>query len=238
MSDTTSPSDATTERHGATTAIDIAPQRPPGWNRIRRLVRASADWLHLIFASAIVVGVFVQVYLIGAYIFGAGQGALDAHETVGFTAHGFEVLVFVAAVIAWLPWRDLLLSLLLAVVGTGQVALAGEHRWVGGLHPLLALVVFVLAATLARRAIRRRRQGRLAHHDPFVHTRAGTVARSVNPFRSIVSPLLKMTTPSEPGQNMSWVRKAFVFTKLSTDGDRRSPATVCLRSDRDKHASG
>jgi hypothetical protein len=97
----------------------------------------------------------VQVYLIGAYIFGAGQGALDAHETAGFTVDGFEVLVFVSALIAWVPGRDLVLSLLLAVVGTVQVALASEHRWVGGLHPLLALVVLTLAATLARRAIRR-----------------------------------------------------------------------------------
>jgi len=40
------------------------------------------------------------------------------------------------------------------VVGTVQVTLASEHRWVGGLHPLLALVVFALAATLALRATR------------------------------------------------------------------------------------
>jgi hypothetical protein len=38
-----------------------------------------------------------------------------------------------------------------------QVSLANGHRWVGGLHPLLALVVLSLAATLALRAIRRRR---------------------------------------------------------------------------------
>ena len=119
------------------------------------MTRVGARWAHLALALAVVVGVFVQVYLIGAYIFGAGQGALDAHETAGFTVHGFEVLVFVAALVAWLPWRDLLLSLLLAVIGTVQVSLASEHRWVGGLHPLLALVVVGLAATLALRGLRR-----------------------------------------------------------------------------------
>jgi hypothetical protein len=120
-------------------------------------VRGCARWLHLLLAAAVVLGIFVQVYLIGAYIFGAGHGALDAHESMGWTIHGFEMLVFLAALVAWLPWIDLVLSLLLAVIGTAQVTLASEHGWVGGLHPLLALVVLSLAVTLALRAIHRHR---------------------------------------------------------------------------------
>jgi hypothetical protein len=116
--------------------------------------------VHLALALGVIVGVFVQVYLIGSYTFGAGQSALDAHKSMGWTVHGFEMLVFVVALVAWLPWVDLLLSLLLALIGTVQVALASEHRWVGGLHPLLALVVVGLAAALALRAIRRRRDAR------------------------------------------------------------------------------
>jgi hypothetical protein len=118
------------------------------------LVRRGASWLHFALALAIVVAVFVQVYLIGAYIFGAGQGALDAHRTVGFSAHGLEVLVLIVALVAWLPRRALALSALLALIGTVQIAMASEHRWVGGLHPLLALVVLVLAATLVRKTPR------------------------------------------------------------------------------------
>ena len=125
------------------------------------MLRRGAAWLHLALALAIALGVFLQVYLIGAYIFGAGSAALDAHTTVGFTVHGLEVLIFVTAVVAWLPRADLGLSLLLAVIGTVQVSLANGHRWVGGLHPLLALVVLTLAATLALRAIRRHR-----NHEP------------------------------------------------------------------------
>jgi hypothetical protein len=102
-----------------------------------------------------VLGVFVQVYLIGAYIFGAGPGLLDAHRSTGFTLQGLEVILFLAALAAWLPRRDLILSLLLALVGTLQAGLANANRWVGGLHPLLALVVLALAATLALRATRR-----------------------------------------------------------------------------------
>lgn len=113
-------------------------------------VRRGASRLHLALAVTIVLAVFVQVYLIGSYIFGAGQAALDAHRTVGFTAHGLEVLILIVALIAWLQRRDLLLSALLAVIGTVQVALAGAHRWVGGLHPLFALIVLALAVALVR----------------------------------------------------------------------------------------
>jgi hypothetical protein len=99
------------------------------------------------------------VYLIGAYIFGAGSGALDAHKTIGFTAHGLEVLTLLFALVAWLPRPDVALSLLLALIGTVQVALAGEHRWLGGLHPRLALVVLGVAAAPAFRGLRRHRVG-------------------------------------------------------------------------------
>jgi hypothetical protein len=73
---------------------------------------------------------------------------------VGFTTHGLELLILVVALVAWLPRRDVILSALLAVIGTVQVALASEHRWVGGLHPLFALVVLALATALARRGRR------------------------------------------------------------------------------------
>ena len=148
----------------AAAPIELAPKRRSRASRALRGVRVGGRWVHLVLALAVVAGVFVQVYLIGAYIFGAGQGALGAHKTAGWTVHGFEMLVLVAALVAWLPWVDLVLSLLLAVFGTVQVALANEQRWVGGLHPALALVVVGLAATLALRAIRRRRDARLGVH--------------------------------------------------------------------------
>ena len=145
----------------AAVPIELAPKRRSHASVALRRVRAGGRWAHLILALAVVAGVFVQVYLIGAYIFGAGQGTLDAHKTAGWTVHGFEMLVFVAALIAWLPWVDLVLSLLLAVIGTVQVALANEHRWIGGLHPMLALVVAGLAAMVVRRSVWRRRDARL-----------------------------------------------------------------------------
>lgn len=140
-----------------TAPIELAQTRGATTRSLLTGVRRGASWLHVALALAIVLAVFVQVYLIGAYVFGAGQGALDAHRTVGFTAHGLEVLIFIAALVARLSPRDLVLSALLAVIGTVQIALAGEHRWVGGLHPLLALVVLAVAAALVVRA---RRDGR------------------------------------------------------------------------------
>ena len=145
----------------ATAPIELAPKRRWSASGALRGLRVGGRWVHLVLALAVVAGVLVQVYLIGAYIFGAGPGALDAHKTAGWTVHGFEMLLFVAALLAWLPWVDLVLSLLLAVLGTVQVALASEHRWVGGLHPLLALFVVGLAAALVLRAVRRRRATRL-----------------------------------------------------------------------------
>ena len=120
-------------------------------------LRRGAAWLHLALALAIALGVFLQVYLIGAYIFGAGSEALDAHTTVGFTVHALEVLLFLVALVAWLPRADVGLSLLMALLGTAQIALAQANGWTGGLHPLGALLVLVLAAALVRRDLQRRR---------------------------------------------------------------------------------
>jgi hypothetical protein len=121
-------------------------------------IRRVAIWAHLGLALLVVAGVFVQVYLIGAYIFGAGSEALDAHRTVGFTVHGFEVLILLAALVAWLPRADLGLSVLMAVGGTVQLALSSAEKWTGALHPLGALFVLVLAAVLVRRDLRHRRR--------------------------------------------------------------------------------
>jgi hypothetical protein len=129
------------------------PTRRPGG------LRAALGLLHLGLALLVVAGVVVQVYLIGGYIFGAGQGALDAHIGVGWMVHTAELLVFLIALAAWLPRGEIGLSLALAVLGTVQVLLSSGEEWVGALHPLLALLVLGLAGVLAQRGLRRRRAG-------------------------------------------------------------------------------
>lgn len=138
------------------------PQTPAARVSIVALLRRGAAWLHLALAVAIALGVFLQVYLIGAYIFGAGSDALDAHTDVGYTVHGLEMLLFLVALAAWLPRADVGLSLLMALLGTTQIALAGTHGWTGGLHPLGALLVLVLAAAIVHRDRQRRRPARFS----------------------------------------------------------------------------
>jgi hypothetical protein len=119
--------------------------------------RNGAAWVHLVLAGAIVAGVFAQVYLIGAYVFGAGTGALDAHESVGWIVHSLELLVALLAIVAWMPRDAIALSVGLAVVGTAQVMLAQATAWTGALHPLGALIVLIGAAVLVRGDLRLRR---------------------------------------------------------------------------------
>lgn len=120
----------------------------PGWSRPLR-------WAVLIAATLVVVGVFVQVYLIGAYVRGAGEDALDAHRWAGNAVQGLQALVLLAALAGmWRRWADIGLAIALLAVGTVQIGLAEGEEWVGGLHAFLALVVLVLATVIAHRAVR------------------------------------------------------------------------------------
>jgi hypothetical protein len=120
-----------------------------------------ATWLNLVFASIIVIGVFVQAYLIASYAMGAGESALDAHGFVGgLVIHASELLVFLTALAAfWGWWRWILVNLGLFVLGTVQIFLLPPDDdpgspWVHGLHGLFALFVLVYAAYIAKRDLR------------------------------------------------------------------------------------
>jgi hypothetical protein len=114
-------------------------------------------WLSLVFAAAVLVGLFLQLYFITAWVFGEG-GALDAHKDVGgLVVHPLEILAFVAALIGWWGvWRNVLWSLALPIVGTVQIFFVGDlndpgNGWVHGLHGGLVLFVAALAAVIVRR---------------------------------------------------------------------------------------
>lgn len=113
------------------------------------------QWAILVTASLVVLGVFLQVYFIASYIFGAGDDALDAHTNLGFFVHILEVLAFLAALVAyWKRWSRIAPAFALAVIGTVQLGFADGDEWVGGLHGLLALVVLILGHEVAQRAVR------------------------------------------------------------------------------------
>ena len=92
--------------------------------------------------------IFVQVYLIAAFIFGDPQ-ALDIHRVVGRVVVGFELVVLVTALVGWWSNSRLIgMSSALFGVGALQALLAhdiGSAPRVHALHGFLALVVFVLA---------------------------------------------------------------------------------------------
>lgn len=113
-------------------------------------------WITLVLATLVVIGIVLQVYFIAAYVFGAGEDALDIHQGLGNGVHAVEVLTFLATIGAfWRRWWDIGLGFALAALGTVQVAFTeGDESWVNGLHGLFAMVVFVLAAVIAHRAMR------------------------------------------------------------------------------------
>ncbi len=117
-------------------------------------------WVNFVLATIVVLGVLVQAYLITAYFSGAGDGALDAHEFLGFgVIQSAEALVFLTAFGAWpRRWGWIGFTFFLLVLGTAQILLApGDDPgsgWVHGLHGLLALVVMIVAAVIAHRGMR------------------------------------------------------------------------------------
>jgi hypothetical protein len=129
-------------------------------------VRRAFLWLYVATASIVVLGVLVQGFSIAAYVRGAGDDALDMHETVGFLTHSVEIVVFLVALVGhWGAWRRLCLPLLLPVIGTFQVFAIGDTDetggWVNGLHGLLALVVLLLAVALVQDGVRSLRARRV-----------------------------------------------------------------------------
>jgi hypothetical protein len=115
-------------------------------------------WGTFIFAALAVIGMFVQLYLIGGFIFGEA-GWLKTHKDVGMLVHLFYVLTFLSALVgAWPNWRTTTWPFALAVVGSIQAFLAGGGN-VGGndgalhaFHAALVPIVFVIALMIAWRA--------------------------------------------------------------------------------------
>ena len=86
----------------------------------------------------------------------AAVSAAHAADTTSFVLEFFRLLngrlEFLAALVGfWGSWKRVGLALLLPVVGTIQILLIDDASggWINGLHGLFALVVLLLAVTLA-----------------------------------------------------------------------------------------
>ncbi len=108
-------------------------------------------WGTVIFAGAALVGVFVQLYLIGGFLFGETDW-LDAHKDFGKAVHLAYILTFLSALLAaWPNWRAVKWPFVLAVIGSIQAFLAGggdvggDNGGLHAFHAALVPIVVVLA---------------------------------------------------------------------------------------------
>jgi hypothetical protein len=117
-------------------------------------IRRYARWALVLFTGLFLLAVVVQILTAGFGIFGATS--LDLHEDLGFTlTHGLSILVFLAALVAWIGRSDLALAFLIGALTTVQVVLPEiDNRWIAGLHPVNALLLFLLALLLLWRVRR------------------------------------------------------------------------------------
>ena len=108
---------------------------------IRRYARRAL----VLFTGLFLLAVVVQILTAGFGIFGATS--LDLHEDLGFTlTHGLSILVFLAALVAWIGRGGLALAFLIGALTTVQVFLPEiDNRWIAGLHPVNAVLIFLLA---------------------------------------------------------------------------------------------
>ena len=127
-------------------------------SRVAAVRRRAFLWVSFGLSMLVLAGIVLQLYFIAAWLFGAGNGALDAHKAVGgAVVHPAEVLIFLAAFGAWWRnWRAIGWSFALALLGTIQVFAVGDvanpkDGWWHGLHGGLVLFVVALAVYVARR---------------------------------------------------------------------------------------
>ena len=111
-------------------------------------IRRYARWALILLTGLVLLAVIVQILTAGFAIFGATS--FDLHEDLGFSlTHGLSILVFLAALVAWIEPSGLALAFLIGALTTVQVFLPEiDNRWIAGLHPINAVLIFLLALLL------------------------------------------------------------------------------------------
>lgn len=108
-----------------------------------------ALWSRIVLVALYLVGIVVQFIAAG---YGFFDGTFDFHESLGWTLmHAIPLLVLVATLVLWRGGTQLWLALALGVLGIVQPMLAAAGGSAGVVHPLNALVLFVLGQALLRR---------------------------------------------------------------------------------------
>lgn len=103
------------------------------------------------FAALFMLAVVAEFLTAGFGLFGATS--LDLHEDLGPVTLVLAILIFLASLFARVGRNGLALGFLIGALTVIQVLLpTSDNRWVAGLHPVNALVLFLLAHALLRRA--------------------------------------------------------------------------------------
>ena len=124
----------------------------------------AARYAYLVLAWAFLVGLVVQVFLIGLGLF-ADSGAVKLHVDFGYILHLFPLLIVIAAAVARAGRRRILQAVALAAivfVVPLLPLLRADAPVLAALHPVLALLAFGAAVGVAIAATRFTRAGRTA----------------------------------------------------------------------------
>jgi hypothetical protein len=111
-------------------------------------------YLYAAVAVVFVVGVAIQVFLAGMFLF--ADGSRDTHIEFGYTLTLVPIVVVVLAALARPGWRHFGLAALLLVDTWLQPTLVyfqDSFPFVAALHPVNAMLLFGLGILVARRAI-------------------------------------------------------------------------------------
>lgn len=122
----------------------------------------AARYAYVVLAWAFLVGVLVQVFLIGLGLFGEPD-AVELHVNFGWILHLFPILIVIAAALARVGRRRILQAgALAAIVFVVPIlpSLRDGAPVVAALHPVLAMLAFGAAAGVAVTATRFLQAGR------------------------------------------------------------------------------
>jgi hypothetical protein len=118
------------------------------------VTRHWAQTLYLVLASLTLLGIFLQGFLIGAYLFGGAIWGKDAHSITGLALLVLSLLLALVGLLAQVPGRMKVWGFLLFVLMIIQFVLpstSGNIPLLAALHPANAMVLFGLNLFLIAR---------------------------------------------------------------------------------------